>query len=771
MKICTEAAETKLSLVRSVDVGSPPSPGMPTTAETYWRSLYERERARAEAAEARCEELRLKEVASRARAGSLKWHLDNCRMKLVARAGKLKEVRRAAKKDVEALEAEVARREKQLRKAGVEPGKRSPIESLRKEVARLNEALSAALPPGEAARLRQVVEKREKTIASLREELEGREKDVARLEDRLAWEKMETADHKKTIQYRDEELIRLYGKLRESRDELRVSLRAAGRVKEGLKERLLRAKEALRTRSSRRDAELRKALGRSRRQKTALRSLSRENGRLRRTLRKSETRRARLEAELAKLRATGAVLARRLFGRGSERQEKPRTGRRRDRQPGAQGHGRIPRPALDERTEVRNPPAGARVCASCGQPYAANGAEVSTIIEIEVSAHKRVIHRTRWRRRCGCASSPVEVSAPPAPRLFAGTSFGTSVWARFLFERYACFRPLRRVAAWLSDQGLPVSAGTLAGSTHRFAPLFEPPAAAILARQNEAALRHGDETTWRIQSLREQGRSGRAWLWTSVSADSVYFHVDSSRSAEVAMKLFGAAGRHTVLVCDRYSAYKKLARELDGSVILGYCWSHARRDYIHCAAGEERLTPWCERWIERIALLYRLNEARLARYDPGAERQDAAFDAAHDELKNALEDLFAQARVEVAALPAQAREGKALRSLLNHREGLSVFLERPSVPMDNNQAERALRGPVIGRRLSFGSDSETGARFTAMMYSVLGTLSSNGVDPLRWLEAWLTACAENGGRAPGDLSPWLPWSMNEERRRALMAPG
>ena len=767
MKIRTEAVETELALLEGPDDPWPHSPPLSTTAEAYWRSLYERERTRAEEAEARCEELRLKEVDSRARAGSLKWHLDNCRSKLAARVGKLKEVRRAAKD----ARAEVARQEKLLRKAGVEPGKRSPLESLSKEVARLNKALSAALPPKEAAGLRRVVEKRDNTIASLREELEEQKKDVARLADRLAWEKMETADHKKTIQYRDEELIRLYGKLRESRDELRVSLRAAGRVKEGLKDRLLRAKEALRTRSSRRDAELRKALGRSRRRKTALRSLSRKNGRLHRTLRKSEARRARLEAELAKLRATGAVLARRLFGRRSERQERPRTGRRRGGQPGARGHGRTPRPALEERTEVRNPPAGARVCACCGQPYVANGARVSRIVEIEVSAHKRVIHRPRWRRRCDCASSPVEVSAPPAPRLFAGTSFGTSVWARFLFERYACFRPLRRVAAWLSDQGLPVSAGTLAAGAHRFAPLFEPPAAAILARQNEAALRHGDETTWRVQSLREQGRSSRAWLWTSVSEDSVYFHVDSSRSAEVAMKLFGVGGSHTVLVCDRYSAYKKLARELDGSVILGYCWSHARRDYIHCAAGEERLTPWCERWIERIALLYRLNEARLARYDPGAERQGAAFEAAHDELKNALEDLFAQARREVAALPAQAREGKALRSLLNHREGLSVFLERPSVPMDNNQAERALRGPVIGRRLSFGSDSEAGAGFTAMMYSVLGTLSLNGIDPLRWLEAWLTACAENGGRAPGDLSAWLPWSMSAERRRALMAPG
>ena len=672
---------------------------LPATAEAYWRSLYERERARAEEAEGRCEELRRKEVDSRARAGSLKWYLDNCRRKLAASVGKLKEVRRAAKQDVGALEAEVARLEKQLRKAGVEPGEPSPLESLRKE----------------AARLRRAVEKREKKIESLRAEAGALREKVKGLENRLSLEKMEAKFQKKTVDRRVEEIIDLCGKLRESREELRVSLRAAAVARGRLK--------------------------------------------------------ARLEAELGKLRATGAALARRLFGRKSERQEKPRSERRRGGQPGARGHGRVPRPALDEKTEVRNPPVDARVCPCCGKPYAANGAEVSTIIEIEVSAHKRVIHRPRWRRGCECASSPVEVSVPPVPRLFARTSFGTSVWARFLFERYACFRPLRRVAAWLSDQGLPISAGTLAGGANRLVPLFEPLAAAILARQNEAALRHGDETTWRIQSLIEEGRSSRAWLWTSVSTDSVYFHIDPSRSAEVAMKLFGAAGSHTVLVCDRYSAYKKLARIPGGLVTLAWCWSHVRRDYIHCAAGEERLTPWGERWIERIALLYRLNEARLARYDPGAERQGAAFDAAQDELKKAIENLFAQARREVDALPAQAPEGKALRSLLNHREGLSVFLERPWVPMDNNFAERLLRGPVIGRRLSFGSVSEAGAGFTATMYSVLGTLSLNGIDPLRWLDAWLTACAGNDGRAPGDLSTWLPWSMNPERRRALMAPG
>ena len=67
----------------------------------------------------------------------------------------------------------------------------------------------------------------------------------------------------------------------------------------------------------------------------------------------------------------------------------------------------------------------------------------------------------------------------------------------------------------------------------------------------------------------------------------------------------------------------------------------------------------------------------------------------------------------------------------------------------------------FGRRLSFGSDSGTGARFTALMYSVVGTLILNRIDVLRWLEAWLAACADNGGRPPDDTAA---------RRRELTAP-
>ena len=223
----------------------------------------------------------------------------------------------------------------------------------------------------------------------------------------------------------------------------------------------------------------------------------------------------------------------------------------------------------------------------------------------------------------------------------------------------------------------------------RFVPLFEPVAQAILAHQNQAALRHADETTWRVQALREKGRSNRAWLWTSVSDDALYFHIDPSRSAEVAKTLFGATVCNLLLVCDRLSTCKRLARELGGKVILCWCWAHQRRTFIECAAGHVRLTRWCRGWIERIAALYRLNEARLAHYDPGLEHRTPAFDAAQGALEVAVGRLFDDAEEALAGLSAKARRAGPLRSLLNHRAGLSVFVGKPRVPLDNNRAELA----------------------------------------------------------------------------------
>ena len=801
---------TDLSPVEAVgEIGSPPAI-RPEQEPRDWQSLYEqahalaeRERDRADAAEARCEELRWAEVDSRARANSFKTHLGKSRAKLKAAIEETKELRRSVK-EMPSLQAEVVCLRKYVWRA-TGPSDDVKVVSLRNEVARLRKLLGeletpqdtarphsggacqAQTPPAEARQLKA-------TIGSLRTENRRLDKEVVRWsqavgesQKKVDSEKERAESIRRSAKMLSRENLGLHRELRylekvETRaqslsDEvcrLRHALKLSQGREERLKARLAKLCAAGATLSKLpfdEAAQLRTVLKRSRCQKAMINRLSRKNARLRKAMKGSRGRIETLEAQLAKLRSSGSVMSKRLYGRKSEQQKKPGSGRERGQQRGAPGHGRTQRPKLEERPEEINPPPEECACARCGQPYAPNGAEESTLVEIEVKAYKRVIGRPRFRRTCECASSPMEVSAPPVPRLFANTLYGISVWACFLFERYACFRTLNGVAAWMSERGLAISPGTLANSRKRFVPLFETLYEAILAHQNTAALRHADETSWRVQELRGEDRSSRAWLWTSVSSDAVFFHIDPSRSAEAALKLFAEARPGTIIVCDRYSAYKRLVRLLGDKAILAYCWSHQRRDFIEAAAGQERLTQWCQEWIERIAEIFRLNEARLEHYDPGRKRQTAAFRKATRELKKALDGLFAHAGAELAALPKHAREGKALRSLLNHREGLCVFVDHPQVPLTNNLAERILRAPAIGRGLSFGSDSEKGAEFTAMMYSVIGTLSMNGIDVLRWLEAWLKACAENGRQPPEDLEPWLPWSMSEKRKREFMAPG
>jgi transposase len=99
-----------------------------------------------------------------------------------------------------------------------------------------------------------------------------------------------------------------------------------------------------------------------------------------------------------------------------------------------------------------------------------------------------------------------------------------------------------------------------------------------------------------------------------------------------------------------------------------------------------------------------------------------------------------------------------------------VFVDHPEVPMDNNAGERNIRGPVCGRKNYWGSGSIWSSELTAMMFSLFQTLGLWDINREHWLSAYLNACADNGGKAPGDLSPFLPWEMDQQRRQLLSLP-
>jgi transposase len=90
--------------------------------------------------------------------------------------------------------------------------------------------------------------------------------------------------------------------------------------------------------------------------------------------------------------------------------------------------------------------------------------------------------------------------------------------------------------------------------------------------------------------------------------------------------------------------------------------------------------------------------------------------------------------------------------------------------MDNNSAERAIRNPVVGRKVYYGSGSIWSAALAAMMFTIFQTVILWKLNPRTWTRLYLECCAQNGGKAPDDLSAFLPWKMSKDRLQQLSQP-
>jgi transposase len=343
-----------------------------------------------------------------------------------------------------------------------------------------------------------------------------------------------------------------------------------------------------------------------------------------------------------------------------------------------------------------------------------------------------------------------------------------------LLDKYLYSRPTHRFCEELRHHGLPVAQGTLTDGLQKIAVLFEPVMTKLYERQMSEKLFHGDETRWEVFEEVE-GKTGHRWyLWVMQSASVVLYRMAPGRGADVPKAHFAKLHRDlldVVLVCDRYSAYKCFAKGHEG-LILAYCWAHVRRDFLKAARSWPDLESWMFTWVEDIRELYRLNAARLEVWDETLrlEQHPSAFVERHRDLETQLSQMQARCEAHLQEPDLHLVKQKVLSSLHTHWDGLTVFVGRPEVAMDNNTAERILRNPVVGRKNYDGSGSVWSAHLAARMFSVLQTVLLWGLNPHHWLTAFLQACAEHGGKSPTDLSAFLPWQMAPERREELARP-
>ncbi|MGH8291812.1 MAG: IS66 family transposase [Steroidobacteraceae bacterium] len=482
-----------------------------------------------------------------------------------------------------------------------------------------------------------------------------------------------------------------------------------------------------------------------------------------------------LKEKIEALEARVRDLVQRLFGRRSEKgttdseqQGAPTSRPRRPRgqQRNTAGHGRTSLahlPVREQQPIDLNPEA--QCCPKCGKTLEGlPGSDDSEVVEIEVQAYRRRIQRRRYRPTCGCEVLPGIVSAPAPPRLIRRGKLGISIWVEVILAKYLYAQPLNRLLQSWATLGLKISSGTIIGGLRHLIPLFRPVLKAFQGRQLTEGYCHADETGWKVFAAIE-GKVGHKWyLWVIRTDCAMVYVMSPGRGASVPMEYFSGLLVQTILVCDRYGAYKKCARTI--GILLAFCWAHCRRDSLELARSYPPLRDWAMGWVERIGTLYHLNGLRLQ------VREDAVLFAWRDaDLRAHLEQMREECECALADPGLHRAARKVLMSLKRHWEGLTIFVERPEIRMDNNRAEAALRNEVLGRKAYYGSGSVWAAELAAQLFSVLMTLVHCWqINPRRWLQEYLEACAQNGGRAPHDLSAFLPWTMTPHRLAQLREP-
>lgn len=476
---------------------------------------------------------------------------------------------------------------------------------------------------------------------------------------------------------------------------------------------------------------------------------------------------AALQAELDLALAQVRDLQKRLFStkseqsRPSESRPKAATCRKRGQQRGTIGHGRTIESQLSARHEdivlVK------AQCPECGlalKKFA--GTEDTQVLEIEVKAYRRVIHRHRYSPTCQCGCVSGIVTAPSPARLIARGKFGISVWTSVLLDKFAYGRPSQRLLQDLADHGLNMAPGTLAGGLQAIAPLLKPLDDALLSKLRTEPYWHADETRWAV-FVEILGKVGHRWyMWVFQSCSVVHYVVDESRAAEVIIAEFAGVDQG-IISCDRYSGYKRFAR-LNPGVKLAFCWAHQRRDFLALANSYPESTEWAFQWVDRIGNLYRLNAVRLKLLIGSPERVSAQLD-----LEQAVRQMASDCAASVVNHETFPPAAKVLESMTAHWAGLTVFVACPWVDIDNNAAERSMRSPVVGRKNFNGSGSEVCAELAATMYSLFATMKLWGLNLRTWLTAYLQACADNGNAPPVDINAFLPWQMDAKRLAQMRA--
>jgi transposase len=435
--------------------------------------------------------------------------------------------------------------------------------------------------------------------------------------------------------------------------------------------------------------------------------------------------------------------------------------RPRQRQPADRNRGALPAhlPRYEVTIDVES-----KDCPCCGGMLHRIGEDRTEQLDIVPSQLRvKVIRRPRYACRT-CASAVVQAPAPERP--IDGGMATEALVAHVVVSKFCDSLPLYRQAQMLKRQGVALDRSTLSSWVGRACWWLKPLAELVLGTVLSSDKVFADETTLPVLDPgRGRTKTGRLWCyaiddrpWDGPSHPAAaYVYSEDRRGAHPAAHL--AAFKGTLQV-DGYAGFGSLveARQ-DGSIRLAFCWAHARRPFYEFHTSTR--SPLAAEVLTRIASLYEI-EADI-RGQPPDRRQSVR----QSRSRPLVEQLHAWLQDHLPRVPGWSDLAKAMRYMLRHWDGLTLYLDDGRLEMDTNVVERAIRPVTITRKNSLFAGSDAGARHWAIANTLIQTCKLNDVEPFAWLTDVLQRIV-SGRTNSRELHALLPWNWRPPATAATL---
>jgi len=392
--------------------------------------------------------------------------------------------------------------------------------------------------------------------------------------------------------------------------------------------------------------------------------------------------------------------------------------------PKRQGHGRQRLPkSLKRQRIVFDLTEHEKQCPMCHGQLKRIGEEISERLEY-VPASMIVIEEACQKYACQNGCTIVTAEKPMAP-IEKGLP-GPGLLAHVVVNKYGDHLPLHRQEAIFQRQGVAISRKTMCDWMRQCAelvsPLYERMKSSVLGSK---VMQTDDTPVNVLDPSLPRARLGRIWTYVG-DRDHPYTVYDytptrSRDGPDAFMKEF-----HGYLQADAYSGYDELYRDRNRNITEVACWAHARRRYFEAQSSDPMRSTVV---LAYIRLLYDVErEARtigLAGETRKALRQAKSMPI--------LQDIKAYLEQEKPAVLPKSPEGMAISYTLSNWDALIRYCSDGDLEIDNNAAERSLRGIAVGRRNWTFLGSDKGGRTAAILTTITATCKRLRIDPFEYL--------------------------------------